>query len=246
MLLVADIGNSSVKLGLFRGGRFEPTCRVSHADLAAGAALPSFVREFRGSFVAVSVHAAGLEALERLAGKPLLVLGRDLPILVGNAYARPEEAGHDRLANAAAAHASAGGAAVAVDAGSAVTVDAVAEDGTFLGGAIAPGLPALLAGLRIAAPALPEWDGRPPEPGIPRRTIDAVRAGVLIGLAGAVDRLVELAIGAAGPAAAVVLAGGDAERLAPLLARPAAVVPHLTLDGARLLFERATGRSSCT
>jgi type III pantothenate kinase len=246
MLLVADVGNSSVKFAVFDGDRIVETHRVRHIDVASGAELPAVVGAWTGDFVAVSVSSSGLGTLERRLGRSLAVLGRDVPILVRNAYETPEEAGADRLANAAAAHARTGGAAVAVDAGSAVTVDAVGSDGTFLGGAIAPGLPALRAGLARATPALPAWDGLAPAPGLPRRTIDAIRAGVLLGLCGAVERLVDLALAATGDGAGVLLTGGDATLLASCLGRPSIVVPHLTLEGARLLFERAGRRPSCT
>jgi type III pantothenate kinase len=126
-----------------------------------------------------------------------------------------------------------------VDLGSAVTVDAVAADGAFLGGAIAPGLPSLRAGLRSAAPALPGWAREAPVPFLPRSTRQAVNWGIQYGLAGAVDRLVRQVGEEAGPGAPVYLTGGDAGLIADLLVSEATVVPDLTLHGVRILYDRA-------
>ncbi len=251
MLLAADVGNSAVKFALFEGSRCVATARVASADLAGSAALPDLGAPWDEA-VAVSVSAPGLAALERAAGRRVLVLGRDLPLLVANRYRRPEEAGHDRLVNAAAAHAEAGGAAVAVDAGSAVTVDAVGRDGAFLGGAIAPGLGAHARGLAGAAPALPTWDGRSPAGGVPATTAEAIRAGVVTGFVGAVERLVRevsaalIAAESLSAPPAVLVTGGDGPLLCATTVLPVRGVPDLTLVGVRILYERGKGRTTCT
>jgi type III pantothenate kinase len=250
MLVAVDVGNSQAKAGLFSGPDLVRTARVppgvplrESLSIDPDAAI---------LVVAVSVTEPGLDALREAAGAAVLVLGRDLPILVPNAYRDPSEVGRDRLAAAAAAHERADGPAVVVDAGSAVTVDAVAGDGTFLGGAIAPGLRAMVEGLARVAPALPAPGDEGPPAGLPRSTAEALAAGIGWGLAGLVDRLVAeaaAALEAAGEGSpAVLLTGGDADRIAPRLARAAVVAPHLTLHGVRILHERAVaaGEAPCT
>src|SRR5690606_11778764 len=104
--------------------------------------------------VASTVVAGGLTALEAVladAGVRLEVAGRDLPCPLPLAYADPNELGTDRWLAALAAFA-AHGAAVVVQCGTAITADAVDASGRFLGGAIAPGLRAMAAGLAAAAP----------------------------------------------------------------------------------------------
>ena len=153
MLLAFDVGNSGIKVGAFDGESLVATARLPDPRSDLGAALG---RSVAGAvLVAISVNEDALAALLAGAGKGAIVLGRDLPIRMVNRYRDPSETGPDRLAAAAAAHAVAGGAAVVVDVGSAVTVDAVDDDGVFLGGTIGPGRSALVAGLRGAAPALP-------------------------------------------------------------------------------------------
>ncbi len=245
-VLVADIGNTALKLVEFDGrGR----CRRTHRAMLGPAplSLPRWCRA--GPVVAVCVASRHLAAVEVAVGAPVLLLGRDFPVDAPNGTARPAETGLDRVAAAAAAHARARGAAVAVGVGTAVTVDLVDARGTFLGGAIAPGPRAAAAGLAAAAPALPAPGARPPRavrfPGTTTRR--AMAAGLLLGTAGLVDRLVgegRAALRSPGdrrppPAFA---AGGDLGPLLPLLREPVTPVPHLVAEGVRILWLRAASR----
>jgi type III pantothenate kinase len=242
MLIAVDVGNSRIKAGVFEGAdlrgvrAFDPISVGAPEELAAAMGIGPVEVE---AVVVVSVHAPALEAFLAGAGRGALVLGRDLPILVPNRYRDPSEVGFDRLVNCAAAFEHAGGEAVVVDLGSAVTVDAVSGKGEFLGGAIGPGLPALRAGLRSAAPALPEWVREGAAPGLPGSTREAVSWGILHGLAGLVDRLVAKVGESVGARAPVLVTGGDAELVAGLLAGPVTVAPSLTLKGVRILYDRA-------
>ncbi|MEN8151670.1 MAG: type III pantothenate kinase, partial [Planctomycetota bacterium] len=231
---------------------FDGDSLVAAARLANPAADPATALGFDASVIdastidvsgaeraAVSVNDPLLEAFLSGSGRGTPVLGRDLPLLMENRYRDPSETGHDRLAAAAAAHEDAGGAAVIVDLGSAVTVDAVDGDGVFLGGAIAPGRPALVAGLAAAAPGLPPPGAAEPAPGLPASTEDAIRVGIDHGLAGIVTRLVGDAREETGAATPVFLTGGDAASVAPRLPFETTIRPHLVLDGVRILYARA-------
>ena len=140
--------------------------------------------------------ARGLAAPRRLEGPPLVLADPRLA----------HTAGSDRLANALAVD----GPAVVVDAGTAVTLDLVAADGTYLGGFIAPGPRAALAGLAQATAALPGLLGEPVpiEPGV--ETLGALSAGGWGLGVGGVDRLVRAARAhpAVGASAVVWATGG--------------------------------------
>jgi type III pantothenate kinase len=242
MLIVVDVGNSGAKAGAFDAGRLHRARRLCSADVETPEELAASLDVPPGradAVVVVSVCERGLSEFLSGPGRGALVLGRDLPILVGNRYLDPAQVGLDRLVNCAAAHELSGGAAIAVDLGSAVTVDAVDGEGAFLGGAIGPGLPALAAGLRAAAPALPGWGGEPPAPALPRSTGEAVGWGTVLGLAGMVDRLVAEVRREVGEHTPVYLTGGDATLVSGRLACRTEVFPHLTLDGIRILYDRA-------
>jgi pantothenate kinase type III len=242
-LTVLDVGNSAIKAVRFGAdGGVERAERIGPPLPESPGALAALLAPFPPPFAAVSVRDGGLALLRSVLGDALPVVGSDLPVPVENRTERPAETGVDRLCAALAAHRLARGAALVAGAGTAVTVDAVDAGGAFLGGAIAPGLRAAAAGLAGAAPRLPAPDlaaGPVPLPG--RTTAAALRGGFLAGFAGLVDRLAEEARAGGGlpPGAPLLLHGGDAPLLLPLLRTPAELRPHLVAEGARIAWIRA-------
>lgn len=236
-LLTLDRGNTTLDAMLHGSGA--PGCADRRARLLPGdgAALAAFLGgTVPAAAVGATVVPGGLEAAaQKLAelGVALPLAGRELPCPLPLDYQTPATLGADRWLGALGALRRCG-RAVVIDCGSAVTVDLVEECGTFRGGAIAPGLRALAAGLRQLTPHLPApalapepAPGPGPTPGEsvampPRSTAAAVTAGVLLGWCGGIERLcAEMLRCARGPAT-VVLTGGDAEtylqhgRLRPL------------------------------
>ena len=227
-LVVLDIGNTAVKVVAFdaRGG----VLSADRIHCIPGLALPPIL-SCGVPVVAVSVSDPNLALVELALGRPLALLHPPAP--------DPTGTGLDRLCAAAAAHARAGGAAIAAGLGTAVTVDGVGDSGGFRGGFIAPGLHSAAAGLTAAAPRLPAPDLAPGPPfsGPGRSTRGALRGGFLLGFAGLVDRLIEeLRASAGGAEIPVFLHGGDADAVGPLLRTRCVAAPHLVAEGARLLF----------
>ena len=132
--------------------------------------------------------------------------------------------------------------------GTALTVDAVSADGTHLGGVIAPGPEAALSGLlsRVAAPSLrrlapPEASAEllrttPPLVVPGTSTAECLRAGLLLGFAGLLDRLVEVQQSAVGGAAPVLGTGGALPALLPHCRTSLRVEPELGLRGLRAIW----------
>jgi type III pantothenate kinase len=210
-LLTADCGNSTIDC-LRHGDRLRQRFDVRDLDPAL---LRSFVPAAVRRCVVAAVSPPAL-ALLRAALAPLpievRVAGADLPCPLPIDYVPAEALGADRWVGALAAHRECG-AAVVVDCGSATTVNLVAADGTFCGGAIAPGLQALVAGMASATPRLPaaNLDAVPGWP--PRSTQAALDTGVLQGWCGMVERLVAAAVAASGTPPTVLVTGGNAPRL---------------------------------
>ena len=208
----------------------------------------------RGVVLVASVYEAAATRLEGAIAeisatrhRPLRqrrVTHADLPLVV--ALEAPDRVGIDRLAGAAAAGfvKPAGRPAIVVDCGTAATVDLVAADGSFLGGAILPG-PVLMARAlaegtsKLPAVAALEREQPPPLPG--RCTAEAIAAGIGFGIRGAVARLVAEAAAALGPEAVTILTGGW--RAAVRDSLPGAIeVPDLVLSGIALAAARACSR----
>ncbi|MCU0864767.1 MAG: type III pantothenate kinase [Planctomycetes bacterium] len=211
-LLTIDCGNSTVDCLRHADGQR----RRFDNDGDFGAALTEFLRAapitrciaVRVIDPAATIVASALAALR----VPLAWAGIELPCPLRLDYEVPGSLGPDRWLGALAAHRRFG-AAIVVDCGTATTINLVDASGTFRGGAIAPGLRAMQAGMAAVTPRLPvaDLDAVPCMPA--RSSSSAVSSGVLLGYCGMVERLVADAIARAGGSVQVVVTGGNAERL---------------------------------
>lgn len=211
-LLTADCGNSTIDVIDHRAG----SRRWFDSAEGARQTLAEFLRGAAGCrLVASSVTDTSLRVLSDAAASASLTLevaGRDLPCPIPLDYQPSSALGTDRWLGALAAfrlH----GASVVVDCGSATTVNCIDGQGVFRGGAIGPGLGAMARGMSLLTPGLPsaDLDGFATIPAkSPER---AVTAGLLLGYAGMVERLVASCVASAAVDVRVVLTGGNAGRL---------------------------------
>ena len=155
-------------------------------------------------------------------------------------YDDPARIGVDRLAAAAAAHRAtpAGRAAVVVDAGTALTVDAIDAEGTFRGGAIAPGLRLGLNALSSGTSFLPQVELAPTTPLLGKNTTDGLCSGALHGSAALVEGLCARMATALDNPVAIFLTGGDAPLLQPHIAAVHTCDSDLVLRGLVLAYRR--------
>jgi type III pantothenate kinase len=187
------------------------------------------------------------ERLQRRRRTPVVLLERrHLPIEVRTAT--PDRVGVDRLLGALAVNRlrSADAPAISVDMGTAVTVNLIAADGAFEGGAILPGPGTALQALHEATASLPLLTAAdlPVEPpAVGKSTEEALAAGAVWGALGAIRELVARMGRQCDRTPELFLTGGGSQQFAPLIAltpgdRPARHVPHLVLAGIRVVAER--------
>ncbi len=238
--LTIDRGNSTLDVMLHAAAgegfrrRFDP---ADHAGLeACVAGLPADVVG-----AAVSVVPGGLDWVRthfRSRGLRLAVAGVDLPCPLRLDYETTETLGADRWVGAWAAYRLVG-ACVVVDCGTATTVQMVAADGVFQGGAIAPGLPAMVAGMRAVTPGLPAAEPAQGDALPARSSRQSVHSGVLWSFWGAVDRLVKEALAGSERDRVVVVTGGNAPLYVAHAARSLRHEPDLVHTGLSLLLDAA-------
>ncbi len=243
MKLLLDMGNRRIKWALADGNvlrerlHFLPVPHGDAADcfeLAWGELRPAAV-----AFCSVSPGEASRNLHEWVRHRWQLdaieVRSRDRCGPLINGYREPERLGADRWANLHGARALLGAVdTVIVDAGTAVTVDALGADGRHLGGAILAGLNAGRAGLGSAAPALPAAGESTLLPAVDTAT--AIAGGTLLGLAGAIERVAaEVARELEQPAR--LLTGGDADALHGSLGSQWRYDELLTLRGVNAVSE---------
>jgi type III pantothenate kinase len=148
----------------------------------------------------------------------------------------PLQVGADRILNTLAAAQLFRRDTIVVDFGTATTFDCITADGHFLGGVIMPGIRTASDALIRGTAKLPATDLTPPARTIGRRTDEAIRSGVLLGTADAVDGIVRRikAEWPNGKTPHVIATGGLAGLVVPLVHEIESVHPDLTLTGLRI------------
>lgn len=235
-MLLIDLGNTRVKLRtvLPGAGPSEPVRVATHPVDGLESRLALALRGAgpgEGEAFGVSVRDAAIPAVEAALGRRAAWAGRELALPVPLRVAAPGEVGPDRVLGACAAWRRAGGAAICIGFGTAVTVDLAAEDGAFLGGVIMPGVRLWSESLHARTARLPLVEPRPPALCPAGRTREAISSGILLGLAGAVERVVAELKRSAPSAVRVFATGGDAPLIAPLVAAVDETAPDLVLEG---------------
>jgi type III pantothenate kinase len=219
-VLTADLGNSRLKLRLFRSPEGARSVLEAGIDLERGEGLPDAAQAWLAQRDGVDlaalcsvVEGADVEALRGLLSQ---ASGGELSVApdpgIEVRCTAPDQVGRDRLYAARAALALAADEPVCVlDCGTALTVDAACA-GAFLGGAIAPGPDLLARSLGEGASRLFAVEPEPLVPALGLDTRSALAAGVVHGLRGAATALAAAVAAEAGLDGPRNLATGGARR----------------------------------
>ncbi len=251
-LIAVDIGNSSTKIGwrfVNRDAHGLPVADQTYGfDTGKTPAeqVLSLLVDSPAQWAIASVHREGTRLLSEWfatlrPGDCVHALSSgDLPITTR--VAAPEKVGLDRLAAAVAANRlrPPQTPAIVIDAGSAITVDLVAADGAFEGGAILPGFQ-MSARALYSADLLPlallEPNAMPPQ-ALGKDTQGAIRSGLFWGAVGAVRELVERLSADLPSPPNVIVTGGDLRQLASHLPG-SRYVSNLVLSGIAISMQPA-------
>ena len=231
MLLAIDVGNTNIVFALVDGAKISQRWRIStdHQRTADEYAvwlnqlmqLEGVERTHIDAAIIATVVPPTLFNLQRLCRKyfsvePLVVGSEGIEYGIRIDVPNPAEVGADRIVNAVAAHASTRGNLIVVDFGTATTFDVITEDpmtgeGSYRGGAIAPGINLSMDALYSAAAKLPRIAVEPP-PGngsaIGRNTVHAMQSGVFWGYVGLIEGLVARITSEIGRPVTVIGTGG--------------------------------------
>jgi type III pantothenate kinase len=242
MLLTVDIGNSSIKLGVFNRqtllSRFTiPTASFQDSiELKKLAeALPSTIEDMIVSSVVPELNVILSNFSETRFGiKPVFVdhtfdLGFEIK------YEPPTAAGIDRLVAASAAARKYGKPCIVCDFGTAATIDAVNSAGQYLGGVITPGITTLSHALFQKTSKLPEIELKKPDSVIGNSTASAISSGIYYGYMGLVDGLLTRMIEELDEKPKVIATGGYAEMIANEIPAIEVVDKDLLLEGLQML-----------
>jgi type III pantothenate kinase len=246
-VILIDIGNTNIDMATWLKQELRTPLSVPTRDeVGFETALNAHLEAIpKGNLGAVVVASVAPESLARVRDQVRSMTNRDL-LIVGDRIPLPLEVdvrdaravGVDRVCAAAAVFEKLQKTCVVVCFGTAVTVDLIADDGTFLGGAILPGLQLQLRSLHEHTAQLPEVSAAVPETPYGRDTAEAIQTGVCRGLAGAVRAIVEGYATSLNFWPQVVATGGDLAFMSPLCDFIDTQVNHLVLRGVGVAYTR--------
>jgi len=252
MLLAVDIGNTNIKIALFRGKRIFYSWRLV-TDKANGS--KEYKKLFRRLFAQKKVKYVQIEAIIICSVVPKLtlvfknmlftsfkkrplVLGKNIIAPIKNLYRKPQQVGQDRLANAVAAFNRYGGPVIIVDFGTALTFDLISKKGAYLGGLIVPGMETSLEALIKNADLLPGISLGPPGAPLGRDTVSSMKSGIVYGYGFLVEGVLEQLKKRVKKNSRVIATGGEAplmQRFCPSIEK---IDQNLTLEGLRISYQK--------
>jgi type III pantothenate kinase len=252
MLLVIDVGNTNIVLGVYHEQELlkdwrirternitEDEFHILASNLFEGSRInPDQIdRTIVSCVVPPLVNILDAFCRKYLHHAPVWVDPRTyqgMPIR----YTNPGEVGADRIVNAVAAYHRYRTSLVVIDFGTATTFDAISETGEYLGGAISPGIMISAEALFKNASKLPRVEiFTPPKQVIGKDTTSSIQSGIIYGYAGLVDGMVTRLKAEMGTNPKIVATGGLSVLIAGVSHTIDVVEPDLTLEGLRIISE---------
>ncbi len=241
--LLIDAGNTNLKWAVSRNGKLSAARQMAYLDKDLVKSLPSLwplgippQRVLLASVIAED----RVQALKRWVQKswhlPLEIVSAQTEVCgVVNGYAQAEQLGADRWAALIAARHLLSGAVCVVDCGTATTLDVLDTEGRHLGGLIVPGLSLMHASLLENTAGIGCDAGDAPATLLASDTQSAVSGGGLQATVGFVERLQRQVGEMLGVPLKMILCGGNAPDLLPLLPGPIYYEPDLVLKGLNII-----------
>lgn len=251
MILTVDIGNSNIVIGGVREDEvlFEARLRTDatktsdeycldvkslidvygiKAKEVEGAIIASVVPQVLNSFQT---------AIKKLTGKTPLVVGPGLKTGLNILLENPGQTGADLVVGSVAALREHKPPMIVIDMGTATTVSVLDKNGSYIGGAIIPGVKISLDALTDRTALLPGLQLDQPKRAIGRNTVDAMRSGIMMGTACMLDGMIERMEAELGYKTTVIATGGIAKFIVPLCHREMIYDKDLLTKGLVALYK---------
>lgn len=250
MVLVIDVGNTNIVVGLYKDQELMYHWRLSTNRTATvdeyGMIIHNLfnhvdvkMKDIEGIIIS-SVVPPLMFVLESLCLKYLkrepFIVGPGLKTGLNIRYENPKEVGADRIVNAVGAIDKYGPPLIVVDFGTATTFDYIDAKGDYIGGAIAPGIGISTEALYQSAAKLPRIELVRPKSVVGRNPVSSMQAGIIYGYAGQVDGIVTRIIEEFQVQPQVIATGGLAELIAKESKTIQIINPLLTLEGLRIIY----------
>lgn len=256
MILLIDVGNTNIVMGVHDGNRIICDFRLAtDAQKTSDEISIQVVQLFELNHVAIedvtgiiisSVVPNVMYSLENMIRKTFnivpLIVGPGLKTGINVKIDNPREVGADRIVNTVAAHQKYKRALILLDFGTATTFDAVKSNGTYIGGSILPGIKIAADALFERAAKLPRIELVMPEKAIGKNTVASMQSGIVFGYIGMIEYITkkikaemmddgeeEPLVVATGGLSRMIYSGTDAIDV---------LEPNLTLEGLKLIYDK--------
>ncbi|MCX8095117.1 MAG: type III pantothenate kinase [Caldisericia bacterium] len=251
MLLTIDIGNTNIVLGLFKEEQLLKTYRLSSRILRTS---DEYAVEIASLFLLDNISIKDIEGiiissvvppLDPIIEKTCDKLFNRKPIFTNLTMKFPikfeienlNEIGMDRVVGSSMGYFITKSGTIVVDFGTATTFDVIRKDGTFIGGAIAPGILISLESLISRTAKLPKVElSIPPSP-IGKNTVNAIKSGMLYGWSGIVERLISEVEAYLNEKMKLIITGGASHFILPLIKVEYIYERDLILKGLKLIYD---------
>jgi len=256
MLLVIDVGNTNITLGVFDGINLKATMRMTTQITRTSDEYGLLLRDLLSakniltqeihdviiaSVVPKIMHSLASGIIKYLGITPLIV-GAGTKTGIKTPTANPKEIGADRIVDAVAAYEIYGGPVLVIDFGTAITYDLITEDGAFIAGVTSPGLRISANALWRETAKLPEIEIALPDTILAKDTITSMQAGLVFGCIGQTEYIVKRMLAESKIEGCKVIATGG---LGKIIADNTDCInvydPNLTLKGLKIISDKNRG-----
>jgi type III pantothenate kinase len=252
MLLAIDVGNSNIVIGCIDGGEISHVFRMvtdnSKTEFEYAVGIKNIL-EFEG------INCAGFDgaiissvvppllnvlkaSVKSITGKTAIVVGAGIKTGLNILLDDPGQMGSDLVADGVAAISTYKLPVIVFDMGTATTISVIDAHGSYLGGALFPGVGLSMNALSRGTSQLPKVPIEPPEKVISANTIDCMKSGAIFGTASMVDGMIDRIEAELGASCTVVATGGLSGRIIPYCKHKIVHDEHLLLRGLGIIYEK--------
>lgn len=258
MLLVIDIGNTNITIGVYDQdlliGNYRLTTKFQRTSDEYGFMLLSFlnasainvnqIEDIIISSVVPKINYSFVNSIKKYLHKQPIMIGPGVRTGIDIRIDNPSTLGADRLVDAVGAFYTYGGPCLVIDFGTATTYDVVTEKGEFIGGATAPGIGICANALSSQAAKLPEIEIQKPDKIIAKNTIKSMQAGTVFGYIGLTEYIIKKIQEEYGHSLKVISTGGLGRMIASETNAIDIYDMDLTFKGLKIIYEK-TKKKEC-
>lgn len=255
MLLVIDIGNTNITVGIYKDDKiikiFRLTTEYQRTSDDYGLSLLTFLQadniavedidDVIISSVVPKINYSFNNSIKKYFHKTPISIGPGVKTGIDIRIDNPSALGADRLVDAVGAFYTYGGPCLIVDFGTATTYDIVSSKGEFIGGVIAPGIGICAHALSSQTAKLPEVEIEKPDKIIAKNTIKSMQAGIVYGYIGQTEYIIRKIKEEYGQDLKVISTGG----LGRIIANETDLIDiydvQLTFKGLKIIYDKTKG-----